>query len=75
MSGFGVLCALVAESMWQLGLGGPGDAAVVVAYPERPGEPDCAYFMRTGTCGYGDRCRYNHPRERVLVTTLKKFLS
>ncbi|XP_039114005.1 zinc finger CCCH domain-containing protein 6-like isoform X1 [Dioscorea cayenensis subsp. rotundata] len=54
------------ESMWQLGLGGPGDAAVVVAYPERPGEPDCAYFMRTGTCGYGDRCRYNHPRERVL---------
>ncbi|KAL0437591.1 UNVERIFIED_CONTAM: Zinc finger CCCH domain-containing protein 32 [Sesamum radiatum] len=32
-------------------------------YPERPGLPDCAYYMRTGTCGYGAKCRYNHPRE------------
>lgn len=22
----------------------------------------CRYFMRTGTCGYGDRCRYHHPQ-------------
>ncbi|KAL0457980.1 UNVERIFIED_CONTAM: Zinc finger CCCH domain-containing protein 32 [Sesamum latifolium] len=32
-------------------------------YPERPGLPDCAYYMRNGTCGYGAKCRYNHPRE------------
>lgn len=22
----------------------------------------CKYFLRTGTCGYGDKCRYYHPR-------------
>lgn len=22
----------------------------------------CRYFMRTGTCGYGDKCRYHHPQ-------------
>lgn len=30
-------------------------------YPDRPGEPDCVYFLRTGVCGYGTNCRYNHP--------------
>ncbi|MED6123732.1 hypothetical protein PIB30_052096 [Stylosanthes scabra] len=30
-------------------------------YPDRPGEPDCLYFLRTGMCGYGTNCRYNHP--------------
>ncbi|KAJ3683745.1 hypothetical protein LUZ60_013972 [Juncus effusus] len=34
-------------------------------YPERPGEPDCVYFLRNGSCGYGDRCRYNHPRGNI----------
>lgn len=49
------------ESMWQLGLGS------TESYPERPGMPDCAYYMRTGFCGYGRRCRYNHPRDRATV--------
>lgn len=31
------------------------------SYPERPGEPDCGHYMRTGTCAYGTNCRYNHP--------------
>lgn len=30
-------------------------------YPDRPGEPDCIYYLRTGLCGYGSNCRYNHP--------------
>ncbi|KAJ4830356.1 hypothetical protein Tsubulata_031793 [Turnera subulata] len=30
-------------------------------YPDRPGEPDCVYYLRTGVCGYGSNCRYNHP--------------
>ncbi|KAL2493617.1 Zinc finger CCCH domain-containing protein 3 [Forsythia ovata] len=30
-------------------------------YPGRPGEPDCIYYLRTGTCGYGTNCRFNHP--------------
>ncbi|KAL3635380.1 hypothetical protein CASFOL_019927 [Castilleja foliolosa] len=31
------------------------------SYPERPGQPDCIYYLRTGTCGYGTKCRFNHP--------------
>lgn len=33
-------------------------------YPLRPGEPDCAYFLRTGLCGYGSNCKFNHPTTR-----------
>lgn len=44
--------------MWQLGLEEPS------SYPERAGEPDCIYYLRTGFCGYADRCRFNHPRDR-----------
>ena len=51
--------------MWRMGLsggdGGEGDGARL---PERPGEADCIYYLRTGACGFGDRCRYNHPRDR-----------
>ncbi|KAE8679703.1 hypothetical protein F3Y22_tig00111398pilonHSYRG00367 [Hibiscus syriacus] len=31
------------------------------SYPDRPGEPDCSYYLRTGSCGYGSNCRFNHP--------------
>ncbi|CAH2033791.1 unnamed protein product [Thlaspi arvense] len=30
-------------------------------YPVRPGERDCAHYLRTGLCGYGSNCRFNHP--------------
>ncbi|XP_043723047.1 zinc finger CCCH domain-containing protein 32-like isoform X2 [Telopea speciosissima] len=50
------------ESMWQLGSGSNREL-----YPERPGEPECVYYMRTGSCGYGSRCRFNHPRDRSTV--------
>lgn len=50
------------EPMWQLSVGtGPE------SYPERPNEADCIYYLRTGVCGYGARCRFNHPRNRSLV--------
>ncbi|GAB4843578.1 hypothetical protein Ancab_013543 [Ancistrocladus abbreviatus] len=57
------------EPMWQLGLeggggGGGSSSSGEMAYPERPCEPDCIYYLRTGFCGYGDRCRFNHPRDR-----------
>ncbi|VAH75757.1 unnamed protein product [Triticum turgidum subsp. durum] len=52
-------------SMWRMGLagdgGGEGDGARL---PERPDQADCIYYLRTGACGFGDRCRYNHPRDR-----------
>lgn len=40
------------------GGGGGGDTSL---YPDRPGEPDCIYYLRTGMCGYGADCRFNHP--------------
>ncbi|XP_014518533.1 zinc finger CCCH domain-containing protein 34 isoform X2 [Vigna radiata var. radiata] len=50
------------EPMWQLGLG-----AAEESYPQRPDEADCTYYLRTGFCGFGSRCRYNHPRDRGMV--------
>ncbi|XP_024994158.1 zinc finger CCCH domain-containing protein 34 isoform X1 [Cynara cardunculus var. scolymus] len=50
------------EPMWQLGLGGGSES-----YPERPDEADCIYYLKTGFCGYGSRCRFNHPRDRGSV--------
>ncbi|XP_010546927.1 PREDICTED: zinc finger CCCH domain-containing protein 58-like isoform X2 [Tarenaya hassleriana] len=52
----------VEASMWRLGLRSGGES-----YPERPDEPDCIYYLRTGACGYGSRCRFNHPRDRGAV--------
>ncbi|GJN06193.1 hypothetical protein PR202_ga23897 [Eleusine coracana subsp. coracana] len=57
----GALCVGSAESLQRLGLGGDEAAGKL---PERPGEADCAYYLRTGACAYGERCRYNHPRDR-----------
>ncbi|KAG5053150.1 hypothetical protein AAZX31_02G251100 [Glycine max] len=36
-------------------------AAQSTQYPDRPGEPECLYYLRTGMCGYGTNCRYHHP--------------
>jgi len=37
------------------------------SYPERPGEPDCTYYLRTGLCRFGMSCRFNHPPDRNLA--------
>ncbi|CAH2072428.1 unnamed protein product [Thlaspi arvense] len=55
----------IEASMWRLGLRGGGGGGE--SYPERPDEPDCIYYLRTGVCGYGSRCRFNHPRNRAPV--------
>lgn len=39
------------------------------SYPDRPGEPDCSFYMRTGTCGYGANCRFNHPVNKLAAET------
>lgn len=33
-------------------------------FPERPDQPECQYYMKTGSCKYGTSCKYNHPKER-----------
>ena len=50
------------ESMWHLELSSNE------SYPERPDAVNCVYYMRTGFCRYGSRCRYNHPRDRAAVS-------
>lgn len=57
-----------AESGWQLGQGSDE------SYPERPEEADCIFYLRTGYCGYGPRCRFNHPRDRSMVIRLFLWL-
>jgi hypothetical protein len=42
----------------------PGTSAVG-PYPQRPSEPDCSFFMKTGECSFGPSCRFNHPPNRV----------
>lgn len=29
-----------------------------------PDRPICTFFLRTGTCAYGDRCKFQHPQDR-----------
>ncbi|KAM0924104.1 hypothetical protein ACQ4PT_005096 [Festuca glaucescens] len=31
-------------------------------YPERPGEPECPFYMKNRFCKYGAQCRFNHPK-------------
>jgi len=33
--------------------------------PLNPGAPDCQFFLKTGNCSFGMKCRYNHPAEKV----------
>ncbi|WZY80743.1 hypothetical protein YC2023_027127 [Brassica napus] len=33
------------------------------SFPQRPGQPECTYFMKTGDCKFGTSCRYHHPLE------------
>ena len=30
-------------------------------YPIRPGQPNCNFYMRTGSCAFGPTCKFNHP--------------
>jgi len=63
-----LLC--VAEAIWRLKIHDhqeQGGMAQSSPYPDRPGAPDCGYYLRTGLCGYGSNCRFNHPVYAALV--------
>lgn len=34
-----------------------------LAFPQRPGHPECQFFLRTGDCKFGATCKYHHPLE------------
>lgn len=33
-------------------------------FPQRPGQPECSYFLKTGDCKYGSSCKYHHPKKQ-----------
>ncbi|XP_051205513.1 zinc finger CCCH domain-containing protein 65 isoform X6 [Lolium perenne] len=33
-------------------------------FPRRPQEPDCAYYLKFGTCRFGMKCKFNHPARK-----------
>lgn len=39
------------------------------SYPQRPGQPECQYYMNTGDCKFGSSCRYHHPIDPTLQET------
>ena len=34
-------------------------------FPIRPGQPNCNFYMRTGSCAFGPTCKFNHPLPQV----------
>ncbi|XP_062203533.1 zinc finger CCCH domain-containing protein 66-like isoform X2 [Phragmites australis] len=60
------------EAMWQMTLGG-GESMEPGPYPERIGEPDCSYYMRTGLCRFGVTCKFNHPPNRKLAVAAARM--
>ncbi|KAI8543869.1 hypothetical protein RHMOL_Rhmol08G0252500 [Rhododendron molle] len=37
-------------------------------FPERPGQPECTYFLKTGDCKYRSACKFHHPKYRIQKT-------
>ena len=42
-------------------------AALVNGHPIRPGQPDCSFFVSSGLCKFGEKCKYNHPPEKAAI--------
>ncbi|XP_058749072.1 zinc finger CCCH domain-containing protein 67-like [Vicia villosa] len=34
-------------------------------FPERPGEPECSFFLKTGDCKFKFHCKFHHPKNRI----------
>ncbi|GAV90268.1 zf-CCCH domain-containing protein [Cephalotus follicularis] len=42
---------------------------LVDEFPERPGQPECSYYLKTGDCKFKSNCKYHHPRIRFPRST------
>ncbi|OVA07509.1 zinc finger protein [Macleaya cordata] len=40
----------------------------IESLPERPGEDDCPYFLKTKKCKFGIKCKFNHPKDKINST-------
>ncbi|KAG1367692.1 putative Zinc finger CCCH domain-containing protein 37 [Cocos nucifera] len=43
--------------------------AVPTIYPQRPGEIECDFYMKTGQCKFGERCKFHHPIDRSALSS------
>ncbi|CAH8307228.1 unnamed protein product [Eruca vesicaria subsp. sativa] len=34
-------------------------------FPERPDQPECSYYLKTGDCKFKFTCKYHHPKNRL----------
>jgi hypothetical protein len=34
-------------------------------HPIRPGATDCSFYLKTGSCKFGESCKFNHPPEML----------
>ncbi|PSS07714.1 Zinc finger CCCH domain-containing protein [Actinidia chinensis var. chinensis] len=41
---------------------------LVDEFPERPGRPECTYYLKTGNCKYKSGCKYHHPKIQIPKT-------
>ncbi|PIN24304.1 CCCH-type Zn-finger protein [Handroanthus impetiginosus] len=46
---------------------------VLEEYPERPGEPECSFFLKTGDCKFKSNCKFHHPKNRNSKAKAKAF--
>ena len=45
------------------GMGGVAHKPSFSQHPVRPGQPDCSFYVKTGSCKFGEACKFNHPLE------------
>ncbi|CAO1948539.1 unnamed protein product [Urochloa humidicola] len=49
------------EALWHAAAGEVPELVVAAQNSQRPGEPDCSYYLKFGWCRYGSKCMFNHP--------------
>ncbi|MFS7946567.1 putative transcription factor C3H family [Helianthus anomalus] len=60
--------------LWVPEGGCPGWKEIAVAVtsedlPERPEAPDCSYFLKTQACKFGPKCKFNHPKDKIVSSS------
>ncbi|ONM07869.1 uncharacterized protein [Zea mays] len=41
----------------------PALSGELMVYPDRPSEPDCPFYVKTGSCKFGANCKFHHPKD------------
>ncbi|GJN23692.1 hypothetical protein PR202_gb11360 [Eleusine coracana subsp. coracana] len=41
----------------------PSLSEELMVYPDRPGAPECPFYMKTGACKFRAQCKFHHPKD------------